>query len=70
MAVQMFIDFKPEPMTKSLSLTILLIVISAFLNVDELLIKLIFWSLLGFVLFCQVMFMGIIESKRPALLGE
>jgi len=47
-----------------------LLVITSFIEIEPLLIKTIFWGLLGFVVFTQVIFSGMIKSKRPSLLGE
>jgi archaeal flagellar protein FlaJ len=49
---------------------VFLIVIASFISIDTTVIKIIFWSLLVFVVFFQLMFSGIIKSKRPSLLGE
>lgn len=53
----------------SLGMTFL-IIISSFINLSTFATKLIFWGLYGFVIFFQLMFLGIIKSKRPNLLGE
>ncbi|MEK6922670.1 MAG: type II secretion system F family protein [Nanoarchaeota archaeon] len=47
-----------------------LILLSSFLSTSELLTKLIFWSMYGFVFFFQIMFMGIIKTRRPTLLEK
>lgn len=47
-----------------------LLVIASFVKMDEFMVKLIFWGLLGIVLFFQIIFTGIVKSKRPSLLGE
>src|SRR3989344_6267089 len=47
-----------------------LIVISSFLGLTNLLLKVVLWSLFIFVMFFQIMFSGVIKSKRPSLLGE
>ena len=47
-----------------------LIAISAFIDLSEFAIKAIFWGLFALVLFIQIMFSGIIKTKRPSLLGE
>jgi archaeal flagellar protein FlaJ len=47
-----------------------LIVISSFISMGEEITKIVFWSLFGFVCFFQIMFLGIIKSRRPNLLGE
>jgi len=53
----------------TLSITFL-IVITSFINLEPSLVKLIFWGLLVFVVFLQIMFAGILKTKRPSLLGE
>ena len=45
-----------------------LIVISSFVALSDFATKLIFWSLYGFVFFFQIMFLGMIRTKRPNLL--
>jgi pilus assembly protein TadC len=47
-----------------------LIAIIAFLGLDKTATQFIFWSLVAFVIFFQVMFANTIKSKRPSLLGE
>ena len=47
-----------------------LIVIASFVGLPEDTLKLVLWTLLGFIVFFQLMFAGIIKSKRPSLLGE
>ena len=47
-----------------------LIAIASFVNLSQFAIQVIFWGLFSFVLFIQIMFSGIIKSKRPSLLGE
>ncbi|MFH1641412.1 MAG: type II secretion system F family protein [Nanoarchaeota archaeon] len=47
-----------------------LIMLSSFVSLSEFATKLVFWSLYGMVFFFQLMFMGIIKSKRPNLLGD
>jgi len=47
-----------------------MIVISSFLGLSDLGVKLLFASLLSVVLFFQIMFAGIVKNKRPALMGE
>ena len=49
---------------------IFLVVLVSFIELDEIVVKGIFWGLLGAVLFIQFIFMGIIKSKRPSLLEE
>lgn len=51
----------------SLGITFL-IIISSLLNVQERIIQVIFLSVFGIVCFMQVMFLGLIKSKRPSLL--
>jgi len=51
----------------SLGMTFL-IIISSFIAASELITKFIFWGLYIFVLFFQIMFLGIIKTKRPTLL--
>lgn len=51
----------------SLGITFL-IVISSFVASSEFITKLIFWGLYGFVFFFQIMFIGIIKTRRPTLL--
>lgn len=53
----------------SLGITFL-IVISSFISLSEVMTKIIFWALYGIVVFFQVMFLGVIKSRRPNLLGE
>jgi len=53
----------------SLGMTFL-IILSSFISLSEPATKLVFWVLYGIVIFFQIMFMGIIKSKRPNLLGE
>jgi len=47
-----------------------LIIISSFISLGETVTKIVFWSLLGFVCFFQIMFLGVIKGRRPNLLGE
>ncbi len=51
----------------SLSITFI-IILSSFISVSEEGTKMIFWGLFGFVVFIQLMFMGVIRSKRPNLI--
>lgn len=51
----------------SLGITFL-IIISSILEVPENMVKLIFFSLFSFVVFTQIMFLGLIKSRRPSLL--
>ena len=43
--------------------------LSSFVDLGDFLVKSIFWGLFAFVMFFQVMFSGIIKTKRPSLLG-
>jgi len=45
-----------------------LIVLSSFISLSDFATKLIFWGLYSFVLFFQVMFLGMIRTRRPNLL--
>ncbi|MBU0470528.1 MAG: type II secretion system F family protein [Nanoarchaeota archaeon] len=47
-----------------------ILVITSFIGLDEMTIKIIFIGLLVFVVFFQFMFSGIVKTKRPSLLGE
>lgn len=47
-----------------------IIVLSSFIAPSESLIKMIFFGLYGFIVFFQIMFLGLIKSRRPNLLGE
>jgi pilus assembly protein TadC len=51
----------------SLGITFIMI-LSAMANISSSLTKLIFWGLLSVVFFFQIMFLGIIKSRRPNLL--
>jgi|SRR3989344_4689380 len=53
----------------SLGMTFL-IILSSFLALSPGATKLIFWGLYGMVFFFQLMFIGIIKSRRPNLLGD
>lgn len=53
----------------SLGMTFL-IILSSFISLSEFATKLIFWGLYGIVVFFQIMFMGIIKSRRPNLLRD
>lgn len=53
----------------SLSVTFI-IVIASFISLAPEMVKMIFWGLLAFVIFMQMMFLGVIKSKRPNLLAE
>jgi flagellar protein FlaJ len=50
--------------------TTFLIMLSSFISLSGFATKLIFWGLYGIVVFFQIMFMGLIKSKRPNLLSE
>ena len=52
----------------SLGLT-LMIVMASFMNLSELGIKAMFWGLYGLTFFIQIMFLGMIKSKRPNLMS-
>lgn len=45
-----------------------LIILSSILDVPGSIVKLVFFSLFGFVVFIQIMFLGLIKSRRPSLL--
>ena len=51
----------------SLSVT-LVIVISSFASLPEATVKFVFWGIFGFVVFLQIIFIGIMKSRRPNLL--
>ena len=51
----------------SLGITFL-IIISSMLNVSETMIKLLLGTIFFFILFTQIMFLGVIKSRRPSLL--
>lgn len=53
----------------SLGMTFLLL-LSSFISLTEFATKAIFWGLYAIVVFFQIMFMGVIKSRRPNLLGE
>jgi len=53
----------------SLGMTFL-IILSSFIHLSEFATKLVFWGLYGIVIFFQIMFMGIIKSRRPNLLRD
>ncbi len=46
------------------------IVLASFIQLDDFTLKLLFFGLLGVVVFFQFMFSGVIKTKRPSLLGE
>ena len=47
-----------------------LIVISSFMALSEFGIKSMFFAMYAFVVFAQIMFLGMIKSKRPNLMGD
>ncbi|MFH1053262.1 MAG: type II secretion system F family protein [Candidatus Woesearchaeota archaeon] len=47
----------------------LMIVVASFMNISEAGVKMMFWGLYSIVVFAQIMFLGLIRSKRPNLLG-
>jgi len=51
----------------SLGITFI-IILSSFLSLSEITTKFIFWGMLAIVFFFQLMFMGIIKTRRPNLL--
>lgn len=53
----------------SLGMTFL-IVISSFIGTSETVSKIIFWGLYAFVLFAQIMFLAMLKTIRPTLLGS
>ncbi len=53
----------------SLGITFL-IVMSSFISLSEAMTKMIFWGLYGAVAFFQIMFIGLIKSRRPSLLND
>ncbi len=53
----------------SLSIT-LIIVMSSFMSLSEATIKVIFWGFYTFIVFIQIMFLGIIKSRRPNLMSD
>jgi len=53
----------------ALSMTFL-IMMSSFMSLNDFGLKLLFWGLFGVVTFFQLMFLGVIKSRRPNLLGE
>jgi len=50
--------------------TTFLIILSSFVSMPGKITKMIFWGLYAVIIFFQLMFMGVIKSKRPNLLGE
>ena len=53
----------------ALSITFM-VVLASFIEMEAIMIKGVFWGLLGFVVFLQYVFSGIIKTKRPSLLEE
>ncbi len=53
----------------SLGMTFL-IIIASFINLSSFATKIIFWSLFSVVIFFQIMFIGIIKSRRPNLISD
>ncbi len=51
----------------SLSVTFI-IILSSFISLGEYVTKLMFWGLFVLVVFLQIMFMGVIKSRRPNLI--
>ncbi len=51
----------------SLGITFL-IIISSILNIQDSIIRVVFFLVFGFVVFIQIMFLGLIKSRRPSLL--
>jgi pilus assembly protein TadC len=49
--------------------TTFVILLSSFIALSTFATKTIFWGILTFVVFFQLMFMGMIKAKRPSLLG-
>ena len=47
-----------------------LIVLTSFIQLESLLVKLLFFGLLVLIIFFQIMSSGIIKTKRPSLLGD
>ena len=44
------------------------IIISSMLNLPENVIKLVFFGIFGAIVFIQIMFIGLLKSRRPSLL--
>jgi hypothetical protein len=49
--------------------TTFVIVISSFISLGEGTVKAVFYGILIFTIFMQIMFMGIIKSRRPSLVS-
>jgi len=47
-----------------------IIVVSSFISPSPILTKMIFFGLYSFVVFAQIMFLGLLKSRRPNLLGD
>ncbi len=47
-----------------------LIIIASFINLSGFATKLVFWSLFGMIVFFQIMFLGVIKSRRPNLIPD
>ena len=47
-----------------------LLVMTSFISVKPLVLKILFWGLLTFIVFFQIMVAGMIKTARPSLLGE
>lgn len=47
-----------------------LLVMTSFISVEPFILKIIFWGLLTFIIFFQIMFAGMIKTARPSLLGD
>ena len=52
----------------ALSMTFM-VIISSFVALSEFGTKMMFWGMYAFVIFFQIMFLGIIRTKRPNLIG-
>ena len=50
--------------------TTFLIILSSFIALPLNILKIIFWGVYAVIIFFQIMFMGVIKSKRPNLLGD
>ena len=53
----------------SLGMTFL-VILSSFIALSDAVTKIVFWGLYGMVFFFQIMFIGVIKSRRPNLLGD
>ena len=45
-----------------------IIILSSFLSLSELTTKMVFYGILGFTFFFQIMFLGLIKTRRPTLM--